>query len=321
MKSVRRKYITVIFLFTLCIFLLASYTIHDNNRITTVEQTITIDELPEEFEGFTILQITDLHERVFGEEQEKLRQAINSIEYDAIVFTGDMLDDPESKNYEPFYTLIEGISNKEVAFFVPGNTDPQSFILNEETSFENDEFITGMEERGVYLLDSVQKVEKGNSSLYFTYFENSIVKERTLSKMESKNSNQIMRMQLELSILETLSESDVLITLNHYPLPDEKIDYLKNEDEYTFRNYDLIIAGHYHGGQIRLPLIGALFVPEPYYLWDGFFPPRDRIKGLWEYGGIQQYVSTGLGSSDAIPFMKFRFLNPPEINVLTLTGE
>lgn len=299
-----------------CIIFISIFTVYSNNQITISEQRITISDLPLEFENFTILQITDLHERVFGEEQQKLLSAINSVDYDAIVFTGDMLDDPESKNYDPFYTLIDGIWNKDMAFFVPGNTDPQSFILNRNDPLEKDEFIKGMEKRGVLLLDSVKKVERGDASLYFTYFENSIIAENSgLEKTE-----RVEKLQKELSILDTLTESDHLIALNHYPIPDKRVNDLKKH-AYKFRNYDLIIAGHYHGGQIRLPFVGALFVPEPYYFWDGLFPPQDRVKGLWEYDGIQQYVSTGLGSSDAIFFMKFRFLNPPEINILTLSGE
>lgn len=303
--------IKIILLFL--IILLASFTIHENNRITIAEQYVLIDGLPEDLEGFTILQITDLHEKWFGDGQEKLLDAIHSVDYDAIVFTGDMLDDPESKNYAPFYTLIEGISNKEMAFFVPGNTDPESYILGESYPTERDAFIKGMELRGVQLLESVEKVDWGDSSLYFTYVENSLLHGGS-REMEEE-------LQRELSILDTLQDSDVLIGLNHYPLPDARIDELKVDDLYQFHNYDLIIAGHYHGGQIRLPLLGALFVPEPYYQWDGLFPPRDRVKGLWSYEDTKQYVSTGLGSSDAIPILKFRFLNPPEMNILVLTGK
>lgn len=229
-----------------------------------------------------------------------------------------MLDDPKSNNYEPFYTLIEGISNKEIAFFVPGNTDPQSFILEEDGSLEKDYFIKGMEERGVALLDSVQKVEVGNSHVYFTYYDNSIIKDFPKNTEATERQQQLLN---ELAILDQLKDSDTLIALNHYPSPDAEIDYFQNSKDHNFRSYDLIIAGHYHGGQIRVPLIGALFVPEPWYRWGGVLPPRDRVKGLWEYKGIQQYVSSGLGSSDAIPFMRFRFLNPPEINILTLTGK
>ena len=125
----------------------------------------------------------------------------------------------------------------------------------------------------------------------------------------------------EFAILDQIADSEVLIALTHYPVVDPRIDELKSSEKYVFRNYDLIITGHYHGGQIRFPLLGAVFVPEAWYDNGGFFPPTDRVKGLWEYNGTKQYVSTGLGSSDAIPFMKFRFLNPPEINILTLKRE
>lgn len=284
-----------------------------------VQQSIEIKNLPEQFENFTILQITDLHEKKFGTNQERLLNKINSIDYDVLVFTGDLLDNPKSENFEPIYTLLEGIHNKNIAFFVPGNTDPKSYILNREYPLDKDEFIKGLEERGLLLLDSVQEVKRGSASLYFTYFENSILEEIGGEK-NSVNFNISSKLQRELSVLNTLSDSDTLFALNHYPIPDKKIDELKKKQDYHFRNYDLIIAGHYHGGQIRFPFVGAIFVPDPYYLWDGLFPPRDRVKGLWEYDGVQQYVSAGLSSSDAIFFLKFRFLNSPEINVLTLYG-
>ncbi|KHE66951.1 hypothetical protein LD39_20070, partial [Halobacillus sp. BBL2006] len=116
-------------------------------------------------------------------------------------------------------------------------------------------------------------------------------------------------------------DNEVLIALNHYPVIDERIDQLKGTTYYKFRDYDLIIAGHYHGGQIRIPFLGALIVPEAFYDFGGLFPPQDRVKGLWEYKGVKQYVSAGLGSSDAVGFLNFRLFNTPEINLLTLRRE
>lgn len=292
-KIIRRG---IYFCIIILLFLII-YTHWDNNRVIIVEQSISIEKLPNDFEDFKILQITDLHERVFGEKQQKLIKAINSVEYDVIVFTGDMLDDPDSTNFATFYMLIEGIENKNIAFFVPGNTDPDVFVKEKYNPIHD--FIKGMEDRGVKLLDTFEEIKVGDSNLYLTYFENSIIKK--INELDT-----------------AINDSDLLIALNHYPVPDGKIDLYKKSEEYAFRNYDLIIAGHYHGGQIRLPFIGAVFIPESSYSNGGFLPPQDRVKGLWEYKGIQQYVSAGLGSSDAIPFLKFRFLNTPEINVLTL---
>src|SRR5699024_6891795 len=115
-----------------------------------------------------------------------------------------------------------------------------------------------------------------------------------------------------------LHQDETIIALNHFPIPDQRVDYIVSDPNTAWRPFDLIMAGHYHGGQFRVPFYGALFVPDPWYEPNSLFPPQDRVKGLWEYDGVKQYVSTGLGASDALPFLKFRLCNPPEINVLTL---
>ncbi|MBC5638001.1 metallophosphoesterase [Ornithinibacillus sp. BX22] len=119
--------------------------------------------------------------------------------------------------------------------------------------------------------------------------------------------------------LERKSESDLLIALNHFPVVDERVDEIIDSTLLSWQNFDLIISGHYHGGQIRVPILGAVFVPESWYR-SGFFPPQDRVRRLWEYYNTKHYVSTGLGSSNAVSFLNFRLFNSPEINLLTFTG-
>ncbi|WP_157724875.1 metallophosphoesterase [Virgibacillus phasianinus] len=302
------------------VVVLAVYTYWDNNRITIARQEITIDDLPEQFEGFEILQITDLHEKVFGKNQKSLIDAINSINYDAIVFTGDMLDGVESTNYKYFYTLIDGINNKEHAWYVPGNADPESYQVNQ--TVEKSEFIQGMEKRGVTFLENFDTISVDGKSLRFVNFELSIGNvgiPNGIPKPSYAANRQYLSYQKELmQELKNIEEADTLIALNHYPVVDPRIDHILDSPNLEMPDYDLLMAGHYHGGQIRLPLIGALFVPEAWYDNGGFFPPQDRVKGLWEYKVLKQYVSTGLGSSDAISFLKFRLFNPPQINVLSL---
>ncbi|MFS0861475.1 metallophosphoesterase [Fredinandcohnia sp. 179-A 10B2 NHS] len=307
------------------------YTIWDNKRIKIVEQEIVIDNLPVELEGYTILQVSDLHEEVFGKSQARLIDKINSVPYDAIVFTGDMLVSKTSKNYSTFYNLLDGIENKEVAYFVPGNTDPQSYYVNKEGQFLKVDFIKEMEKRGVKLLESFQSVEIRNSKVHFVNFEISILNDSyiqsTNKKIESKSLSYTGHLEYYLQLYQKIKaikynkDMDVIIALNHYPIVDARIDSIAADSANTLMNYDLIIAGHYHGGQIRLPFIGAVFVPEAWDENNGFFPPQDRVKGLWEYKNIKQYVSAGLGSSNARPYLNFRFLNTPEINVLTLKGK
>ncbi|WP_164667434.1 metallophosphoesterase [Virgibacillus doumboii] len=307
----------------LAFVVLIVYTIWDNNRITITEQKVMIEDLPEQLKGFRILHVTDLHEKEFGNNQAKLIDAINAINYDAIVFTGDMLDSTQSTDFTSFYTLLEGITNKENAWFVPGNTDPYSYQFNPD--IEKSEFIKGMEKRGVKLLESIDTAEIDGSEVHFVNFELAIVKDSehvgisngVVTPPYESNEKYIAHRKQLWEGMEKIEDEKTVIALNHYPVVDARIDYIKNSSSKVLRDFDLIMAGHYHGGQIRLPFVGALFVPEPWYN-NSFFPPKDRVNGLWEYKQMKQYVSTGLGSSDSILFLKFRLFNPPEINLITL---
>lgn len=320
MKKTRAKLVGV---FLFLIVSLSIYTIYDNNRVTIVEQEVVIEDLPKELVGFSILQVSDLHEKSFGENQEKLIEKINSLSYDAIVFTGDMLKRPTSTNYQPFYQLLDGIQHKENAWFVPGNTDPEGYHSKSKQSFQKTDFIKGMEQRGIKLLEALATLQKGQAKVHFAYFD--FIFEQADPALSSKDLseeylNHLQRLREEVSCHVIIEESDLFIGLTHYPVVDQRIDSLLFEEnqKVTVRDIDILLAGHYHGGQIRIPLLGALFIPEVGYGTNGFFPPQDRVKGLWDYRELNQYVSTGLGSSDAIKLLNFRLFNTPEINLIVL---
>ena len=81
----------------------------------------------------------------------------------------------------------------------------------------------------------------------------------------------------------------------------------------------LFRSGHYHGGQLRLPFFGALYIPSPTSgIANGYFPKQNEVKGLNQIIDMQQYISAGLGSSASISFLDFRLFNTPEINLITL---
>ena len=68
------------------------YSVYDNNRIVLVKEKVEIENLPTSFNNFKILQITDLHGKMFGKNQKNLIDKINSINYDAIAIIGDIYD-------------------------------------------------------------------------------------------------------------------------------------------------------------------------------------------------------------------------------------
>ena len=120
------KYIKTIII-TLLILITIIYNIYDSNRIKIVEQNVKIDNLPQSFNNFTILQITDLHGKYFGENQNKLLDKINSIDYDMIAITGDIKNKHED-NIDAFLDMMNGINNKEKVFFVMGNADDEKLV-------------------------------------------------------------------------------------------------------------------------------------------------------------------------------------------------
>jgi len=315
-------------LVVLIIFVL--YTIWDNHRIFVAKEDIVIRKLPQQLEDLKIVQISDLHEREFGKNQKRLLKIINSLDYDVIVFTGDMLDNRKSTNYQPFYSILEGIENKENVFVVPGNADAPSYDYYPD--LKKSDFVKGIEKRGATFLESFTTFDKKGATIHFVDFEMAIIdnpdhigktngsfQARFPTNEQYKSYQQ--KLWNEMIDPQIFDDENIIIALNHFPVPDPRVDFIHSDPHTVWRDFDLIIAGHYHGGQIRLPFLGAIFIPDPWYEPNSFFPPQNRVKGLWEYQETKQYVSVGLGTSDAIPFLKFRLFNPPEINVLTLKSK
>lgn len=217
--------------------------------------------MPKSFEGFTILQITDLHGKYFGENQEKLIDIINNNDYDMIAITGDVIN-KHTESIEPFLDLMNGISNKENVFFVFGNADDKKYYNDIKSS-------------GCNMLEEPYKFERDNDELWIN----------------------------EYNFQQRFDKDGVSIGLGHIPIPQDV-------------GYDLILVGHYHGGQYRIPFYGALFVPD--VNGNGILPKQEDVSGIKDFGNYKQYISRGLGASANLKFLEFRLFNTPEINLIKL---
>ena len=121
--------------------------------------------------------------------------------------------------------------------------------------------------------------------------------------------------EFEEKTLGQAKDEDIKIALTHYPM-NESIYFNGSID---IPDYNLVIAGHYHGGQWRIPLLGAVFISD--VNGSPWFPSKERVSGLAKLGDYYQYVSRGLGASGDYKWMRFRLFNKPEINLIRLTNK
>ena len=324
-----RRWAAVVVAFVLLIAGLAAYTVWDDQRIVIRRQEIVIDVLPSSFDGYTILQISDLHGRVFGEGKSRLLEAINSVEHDIIALTGDMSTSMGRDGWNDItavLSLVEGLHGQPMVW-VDGNTGPffiealwcmpTGRLLNEGEQFEA---------LGVHMLTEPLAITRGDDQIYFTPklclddledFDQRMKTLKDASEDESViDAAYIWHDRLSRWYEQLKGADEVLIAIDHYPqqryLSVEIWPYKGHLD------YDLMICGHNHGGQMRLPFIGAIYIPTISSERGGWFPEQQDVMGLQEICGIPQYVSAGLGASSSYGLLGFRFLCPPEIDMIIL---
>ena len=121
-----------------------------------------------------------------------------------------------------------------------------------------------------------------------------------------------------LEIRKEFLSTDMQVVLTHTPLSEEYLEDLiswtSKEEPFSIRYARLILAGHYNGGQWRIPFVGAVYVPEL-----GWFPEDEEVRGLSYLQGIPQYISPGLGSDPHYEHQPGRIFNSPTITKIILT--
>ena len=331
MKKSKLKIRTVVLGILLVLMAMTTvYNFFDNSRIKVVEQQIVIGRLPESFDGFRILQISDLHGKYFGKKQVDLLKIINNLDYDMIAFTGDMNKSAEKsiESSSAIFDLIDGIKKKDSVFWVDGNTGP--YAISGIDSVKTDELTEVgeiLKEKGCNILTLPYGISRGNDRIWIApeMLEISFLAANSIDAEKAGGEENLKKVQAftqkAKTVFNAINRNDeVKILLDHYP----KQTNLTEEEwnQMGWLDYDLIIAGHYHGGQFRIPFIGALYIPSPTSgIFSGYFPKQNAVKGLNSVSGIPQYISAGLGTSTSIEILNFRLFNTPEINVITLKCE
>lgn len=308
------------------------YNVIDNQRFVLVEQEIYVDELPASFDGFRILQISDLHGRSFGKKQADLIEFINQLDYDMVALTGDMCNRPQfidpMVRLQPMIDLLDGMENRDYVFWVDGNSTPFAAEKNYEAlTGELTETGSFLQQKGVIVLILPYPITRGEDRIWITpemsetlfdqVYRRRLLIDELNQESELEKQIQAFYKKAYAAYNEINGNGEVKIMLTHIPVRTNlSQEEIKKRGEL---DYSLILAGHNHGGQWRLPWIGALYIPSQTsgIFNSGLFPSQETVKGVSYYGNIPQYISAGLGAGGPFP-LQFRIFDTPEINLIIL---
>lgn len=252
-----------------------------NSSPAATQVTVASDALPEAFEGFKIAHVSDLHNAVFGRKNEKLLSLIRAAKPDIIAITGDLIDSRHT-DIDSALAFVEAAAEIAPVYYVTGN---------HESRLDFDEIEPRLIAAGARVLrNEAEDIGRGGERIRLAGIDDpSFI--RTGGTAEERAAAE----------LEQLGDGGGTFTvlLAHRP---ELVEV------YAEYGAGLVLSGHAHGGQVRLPLLGGLYAPG-----QGLLPEYD--SGLYSLGETQMVVSRGLGNSVA----PLRVNNRPELVIVTLS--
>ena len=279
----KKKIIIIVFLIIFVLMLIELYI--DANWIQTTTFEVSSDKIPSSFDGYKILQLSDLHSKEFGNDNKNLLKEINDANPDIIVLTGDFVTANET-DFTVFFELVDKISPKYEVYYITGNHEQAL------SGSSRKEIFGYLKEKGVRFLSnesvSIQKDDE-TIDLYGLCYESAYYSER--------RGNIYTKEMMNKSLGEAnLTKFNVLLT--HSPT---------NFEVYKSWGADLTLSGHVHGGMIRVPFIGAIFSPD-----EGLMPKYSA--GRYQLEDSVLVVSRGLGRGSR----GFRLFNRPNLVEITL---
>ncbi len=236
-------------------------------RILVKRNDMRFKTLPPLFEGFTILHISDLHVDMNEVAMNRLIELVGSMQYDVCVLTGDY----RGRTFGPFQPALDGVARvgthlKQPIYAVLGNHDTIQMV-------------PGLEAMGIrVLLNECETIVRKDQRIYLAGIDDA-----HFFRVDS----------IEKAAL-SIPRGEFSILLSHTP---------EVYRQAAHANFDLMLSGHTHGGQICLP--GSIPIKLEAVL------PRRMGGGPWQYSDMTGYTSVGAGSS-VVPV---RLNCPPEITL------
>lgn len=282
----KRKLMIILAVVASLLIALVFWIVWGNTALQLNTYTVSSDRLPEAFNGYRIAHISDLHNAKIGENNKNLIAMLQDAEPDIIAITGDLIDS-RNTDIEIAIQFAEEAVKIAPCYYVTGN--------HEARVSEYDDLKNGLTELGIIILED-ERVDLDKNSETITLI--GINDPSFKSDYLFGDSETVVETHLQ----ELMNESySFTLLLSHRPELFEI--YVNNE-------VDLVLSGHAHGGQFRLPFVGGLVAPN-----QGLFPKYDA--GLYTEENTNMIVSRGIGNS----ILPFRFNNRPEVILIELQSE
>ena len=252
-----------------------------DDRLETTHYIIESEKLPEEFDGFRIVQVSDFH----ASSVPGIIEEVRNEDPDIIVSTGDLVHDRGA--YEPGIRLIERLLTIAPVYTVTGNHDLRRADYKK---FQRD-------------LDRTGAVTLHDETIILTHDGAEIA----LSGIEDPFSEDGKTIEQNINAsIEKLADFDGYhIVLFHRA---NHMDLLKN------RGFDLVLSGHMHVGEIRLPNGRGVCAPKSSWVSGSPMLFPKYFAGHYKHRGTHMIVNRGIGNPMIIP----RIFNRPELTVVIL---
>ena len=265
-------------LLVLAALLAAGFLLWGNCSLQTTETALVSPALPPAFDGLRIVELADLHGRVFGRGSRRLLAAVRRAEPDLICIDGDLFDEYTDLAMLP--PLLRGLCAIAPVYYVTGNHEWRVPGLRG--------ILAQMRACGVTVLqDDWRVLRRGEDALIVAGTDD------PCGPAERKTPAELIA-----DIRAEAGEAAFLLLLTH------RNDQLP---QWSALGVQAVLAGHCHGGVVRLPFVGGLFGTDR-----RLFPAWDA--GLYRQGETALYVSRGLGYTN----VHFRLFNRPEVAVIVL---
>ncbi|MGN0343134.1 MAG: metallophosphoesterase [Roseburia sp.] len=260
------KLILIIIIILVLVYIVWQY--FELKKFKVTEYTIYSDKVTKEY---TLAVVADLHGFTYGENNEKLLQAIAKARPDMICIPGDMIVGQREKTHDSALESLEQFVKIAPVYYSYGNHESK---LNKPESAYYDRFLEyekKVQKLGVHILN--QRAEAWDDRLWISGLEIPAV-------CYKKGTSTPLPPQFLENYMPEIPRDAFHVMLAHNPY--YAADYAK-------WGADLTLCGHYHGGLVRIPGLGSLISPQ-----FQFFPKYDG--GKYEIDGKHVIVSRGMGT-------------------------